>query len=131
MLGGPFWDVNGDRWVTPEDILAVVNVLNQQANPAVAGEGESQLGQAVWESPRPAAAANGAAFEASPTQPSVPVRLAAAQVDPFFGPVDRAAEEDGLGGPFAATRSTTVWDDALAWELEHVLSVMLPNSVSA
>lgn len=131
VLGGPFWDVNGDRWVTPEDILAVVNVLNQQADAAVAGEGESELGQPVWESSRRATAANGAAWEASPTQPSVPVRLAAASVDPFFAPVDRATDEDALGGPFAATRPTSVWEEALGWELEDLLSVMLPNSASA
>jgi hypothetical protein len=34
----PYWDVTGDGWLTPEDVLKVINYLN---TPAPAGEGES------------------------------------------------------------------------------------------
>ena len=52
----PFLDVTGDEWITPEDVLQVVNHLNATASVAVmAGESELAPALAVRRTAAPAA----------------------------------------------------------------------------
>jgi hypothetical protein len=42
----PYYDVNGDEWLSPQDVLTVINYLNSQTSGAGEGEGELAGGAA-------------------------------------------------------------------------------------
>ncbi len=100
----PFWDVTGDDWLTPADVLGVINYINVTASVAVAAaEGESTAGSGIL--PSAARAADAAAKFAI-----VPVdRLMATWADS----APQRATAEAASRVWKARRRPDEWEDLL------------------